>query len=88
MALESVRFGLKSGSCGTAIHAERRIHEVSESIALMRSLDTPTRMTQAIRETLRALAAMQMREHCGGRGPDAITAVLDAMIDRSRTQSV
>ena len=54
----------------------------------MRSLGTPARLAQAPRGTLRALAAMQMREHCGGREADAITPVLDAMIDRSRTQSI
>lgn len=37
---------------GTAIHAERRIHEMSEAIALLQSLGGSTRMTRATRGML------------------------------------
>ena len=67
--------------CGTAIHSERRIHEVSESLALLRSVGASTRMTRATREMLRELTDLNLRERFGAREPAAIGPVLDALID-------
>jgi 3-hydroxyisobutyrate dehydrogenase-like beta-hydroxyacid dehydrogenase len=73
--------------CGTAIHAERRIHEVSESIALLRSLGASTGMTRATRETLRQVTAMGLRERFDGHEPKSMAPVLDAIIEAKRTQA-
>jgi 3-hydroxyisobutyrate dehydrogenase-like beta-hydroxyacid dehydrogenase len=77
---------IKRFVCGTAIHSERRIHEVSESFALLKSLGASTRMTRAMRETLQQITAMGLREHFGAREPDTIAPVLDAIIDATRAQ--
>jgi 3-hydroxyisobutyrate dehydrogenase-like beta-hydroxyacid dehydrogenase len=70
--------------CGTAIHAGRRVHEVSEAMALLKSLGASTRMTKSTRETLQSIADMGLRERFGAREPDAIAPVLDAIIDAKR----
>lgn len=70
--------------CGTAIHAERRIHETSESIALLESLGASTRMSRSTREMMRAVVAMGLRERFGGREPAEIAPVLDAIIEAKR----
>jgi 3-hydroxyisobutyrate dehydrogenase-like beta-hydroxyacid dehydrogenase len=77
---------MKRFVCGTAIHSERRIHEVSESLALLKSLGASTRMTRAIRETLQQITDMGLREHFGAREPETIAPVLDAIIDAKRAQ--
>jgi 3-hydroxyisobutyrate dehydrogenase-like beta-hydroxyacid dehydrogenase len=77
---------IKRFVCGTAIHSERRIHEVSESLALLKSLGASTRMTRATRETLQQITDMGLREHFGAREPDTLAPVLDAIIDAKRAQ--
>jgi hypothetical protein len=72
---------VKRHVCGTAVHAERRIHEVSEAMALLKALDAPTRMTKSTRESLRSIVDMGLRERFGGREPDTVGAVLDALIE-------
>ena len=72
---------MKRFVCGTAIHAGRRVHEVSESLALLKALGAPTRMTRSTRETLQSIADMGLRERFGAREPDAIAPVLDALIE-------
>jgi 3-hydroxyisobutyrate dehydrogenase-like beta-hydroxyacid dehydrogenase len=70
--------------CGTAIHAGRRIHETSESAALLKSLGAPTRMSRSTRETLQSIVDMGLRERFGGREPESIGLVLDAIIEIKR----
>jgi 3-hydroxyisobutyrate dehydrogenase-like beta-hydroxyacid dehydrogenase len=70
--------------CGTAIHAGRRIHETSESIALLKSLGASTRMSRSNREVMRSVVAMGLRERFGAREPDDIASVLDAIIEARR----
>ncbi|MDB5904109.1 MAG: NAD(P)-dependent oxidoreductase [Betaproteobacteria bacterium] len=72
---------MKRFVCGTAIHAGRRVHEVSEAMALLKSLGASTRMTRSTRETLQGIDAMGLRERFGAREPDSIAAVLDAIIE-------
>jgi 3-hydroxyisobutyrate dehydrogenase-like beta-hydroxyacid dehydrogenase len=67
--------------CGTAVHAPRRVREMTQALALLRSLDASTRMTRSTREMLKAITDMGLRERFGGREPDAIAQVLDALID-------
>ena len=67
--------------CGTAIHATRRVHETTEAIALLRSLDSTTRMTRATRAVLEEIVAMGLRERFGAREPETIEPVLDALIE-------
>jgi 3-hydroxyisobutyrate dehydrogenase-like beta-hydroxyacid dehydrogenase len=72
---------MKRFVCGTAIHAGRRVHEVSEAMALLKSLGASTRMTKSTRETLQSIEAMGLRERFGAREPDTMAPVLDAIIE-------
>jgi 3-hydroxyisobutyrate dehydrogenase-like beta-hydroxyacid dehydrogenase len=72
--------------CGTAIHAERRIHETTESITLLRALGASTRMTRATRGMLQEIADMGLRERFDAREPDAIAPVLEAIIELRRAK--
>ena len=80
---------LKRWVCGTAIHAGRRVHETSESIALLRALGASSRMTRATRAMLQEIADMGLRERFDAREPATIAPVLDAIIElkgASRTE--
>ncbi|HEV7803688.1 MAG TPA: DUF1932 domain-containing protein [Burkholderiales bacterium] len=78
---------MKRFVCGTAIHAGRRIHEVSEAMALLKSLGASTRMTRSTRETLQSMADMGLREHFGAREPETMAPVLDAIIEAKRLRA-
>ena len=67
--------------CGSAIHAGRRVHETTESVALLRSLGASTRMTRSTRAVLQEIVAMGLRERFKAREPEAIAPVLDAIIE-------
>ena len=54
---------------------------MTESLALLRALGAPTRMTRATRKTLKSIADMGLRERFGAREPDTISPVLDAIIE-------
>lgn len=71
---------VKRHVCGTAIHAQRRVHETSESIALLRSLGGSTRMTRSTRAMLQDVVDMGLRERFEAREPGRIEDVLDAII--------
>jgi 3-hydroxyisobutyrate dehydrogenase-like beta-hydroxyacid dehydrogenase len=66
--------------CGTAVHAERRVHEMTEVLALLRAVGSSTRMTRATRDWMREMARMGLRERFGGHEPDAIAPVLEAIV--------
>jgi 3-hydroxyisobutyrate dehydrogenase-like beta-hydroxyacid dehydrogenase len=66
--------------CGTSIHAERRVHEMGEVMALLKSLGSSTRMTRATRENLKEMTAMGLRETFGAQEPEEIRPVLQALI--------
>ncbi len=78
---------MKRFVCGTAIHAGRRIHESSESMALLKSLGASTRMTRSTLGMLQSIADMGLREHFGAREPDTIAPVLDAIIKAKQSAS-
>ena len=71
---------IKRWVCGTAIHAGRRVHEVSESLALLKSAGASTRMTKSTKKMLEEIADMGLRERFGAREPAGIEPVLDAII--------
>ena len=72
---------IKRWVCGTAIHAERRIHEVTEAMALLKSVRASTHMTASTRKTLRNVTDMRLRERFGASEPATIHPVLDAIIE-------
>lgn len=66
--------------CGTAVHAERRVHEMHEAMTLLRHLDSSTRLTAATKANLVDIAGMGLREAFGAQEPEALGPVLDAVI--------
>ena len=74
---------IKRYVCGSAVHAERRVHEMTEALELLKSLGSSTSMTRATRAKLRELSKMGLREAFGGREPPAIAPVLEAIVARS-----
>lgn len=71
---------MKRYVCGTAVHAERRIHEMADVLALLNSLGSSTRMTKATRAKLVEVTRMGLREKFNAREPDTIAAVMEAIV--------
>jgi 3-hydroxyisobutyrate dehydrogenase-like beta-hydroxyacid dehydrogenase len=71
---------MKRYVCGTAVHAERRIHEMADALALLNALGSSTRMTKATRAKLADVAKMGLREKFNAREPDTVAAVMEAIV--------
>lgn len=71
---------IKRFVCGTAVHAERRAHEMTQALEMLRSLGGSTRMTRATRAMIVDVAKMELREHFGGREPESAATVIEAII--------
>lgn len=71
---------MKRYVCGTAVHAERRVHEMTEAVALLRAAGGSSRMTRATRAKLTDVAALGLRERFGGREPADIQAMIAALV--------
>ena len=78
---------MKRWVSGTAIHAGRRVHEVTEAMNLLSSLGASTRMTRATRGMLQDIERMGLRERFGGREPETMGPVLDAIIEANDARS-
>jgi 3-hydroxyisobutyrate dehydrogenase-like beta-hydroxyacid dehydrogenase len=72
---------IKRFVCGTAVHAGRRIHEMADSLELLKSVGAPTRMTRATQSMFKELIEMKMPERYNGREPDSIEPVLAALVE-------
>jgi 3-hydroxyisobutyrate dehydrogenase-like beta-hydroxyacid dehydrogenase len=71
--------------CGTAVHCERRLHEMKDCLELLQEMGSADRTTKATIATLRDLIRMDMPAQFPKEPPD-IHPVIDAMIaarDRS-----
>jgi len=55
--------------CADAIHAERRMHEAAESLALMEEVGVIPAVTRGVVERMRLTAAMNLRAELGGKPP-------------------
>ncbi len=71
---------IKRYVCGTAVHAERRVHEMGEALALLHSLGSTSRMTRATRGKLVEVAELGLREGFGGQEPETIHPVIEAIV--------
>jgi len=67
--------------CGTAVHAERRVHEMKDALELLRSLKSSSRMTRATRAVIAAIAEMGLPARFAGREPDSVVPVLQAIVN-------
>ena len=75
---------MKRYVCGTAVHAERRVHEMVDALALLNALGSSTRMTRATRANLVDLAKMGLREKFNAREPDTIASAIEAIVELRR----
>jgi hypothetical protein len=64
---------------GTAVHCERRIHEMKDCLELLRSMGSTDRATRATIAMLRDMVKMEMPEKFPVE-PDSIHPVIDAII--------
>jgi len=84
-SLDERPFGqtMKRYVCGTAVHAERRVHEMKDCLELLQSLGATDRMTRATRSWLEDIRRSGLRERFGGREPEAIGPVMQAIVQRA-----
>ena len=68
-AKESVESMFPRFMCADAVHAERRMHEAAESLALMEEMGVVPAVTRGVVERMRLTAAMNLREELGGKPP-------------------
>jgi 3-hydroxyisobutyrate dehydrogenase-like beta-hydroxyacid dehydrogenase len=78
---QSFMHNMKRYVCGTAAHAERRVHEMDDALALLKSLGSPSRMSRATRATIGELAALGLPQHFNQREPASIELVMDAILE-------
>lgn len=64
---------------GTAVHCERRIHEMKECLELLQDMDATSRSTRATISMLREMVAMGMPQQFRSE-PETIHPVIDALI--------
>jgi 3-hydroxyisobutyrate dehydrogenase-like beta-hydroxyacid dehydrogenase len=66
----------------TAVHAERRMHEMDDVLALLRELKSSTRMTRATHAWFREMGELGLGERWGGKIPETIAPVVEALAAR------
>lgn len=69
----------------TAIHGERRMHEMEDVLALLRELKSSTRMTRATHAWFREVARMGLGEAFDGKVPENAAPVIAAVVARRAT---
>jgi 3-hydroxyisobutyrate dehydrogenase-like beta-hydroxyacid dehydrogenase len=67
----------------TAVHAGRRMHEMTDVLALLRELKSSTRMTRATRAWFEQLSRMGLHERFGGAIPQTSAPVIRALVENS-----
>jgi len=70
----------------TAVHAERRMHEMADVLALLRALKSSSRMTRATRAWFREISRMGLHERFGGAVPETIAPVIEALVGKTVTR--
>lgn len=70
----------------TAVHAERRMHEMGDVLALLRELKSSTRMTRATHAWFKEMGQMGLGERLGGKIPETIAPVVEALAARDATK--
>lgn len=64
----------------TAVHAARRAHEMKDTLELLNSLGSSTRMTRATKAWFLDIAGSGLPERLNGRVPDSIEPVIEALV--------
>jgi len=68
----------------TAAHAGRRAKEMADTLELLRSLGSSTRMTKATRAWFVEIDRLGLPARFNGREPDSIEPVLQALVTSDR----
>jgi hypothetical protein len=71
---------------GTAVHAERRVHEMEDVLQMLDDVGTRSSMSAATTETLRWISSLGLREALGGKVPNEYATVLKAMREKVLTK--
>ncbi len=66
----------------TAVHAGRRAHEMKDTLELLNSLGSSTRMTRATKAWFLDIARSGLPERLNGRVPDSIEPVIEALVKK------
>jgi 3-hydroxyisobutyrate dehydrogenase-like beta-hydroxyacid dehydrogenase len=69
----------------TAIHAERRMHEMGDVLALLRDLGSSTRMTRATQAWFKEVGELGLNERLGGKVPETVAPVIEALVSKKVT---
>jgi 3-hydroxyisobutyrate dehydrogenase-like beta-hydroxyacid dehydrogenase len=80
----SFMLNMKRYVCGTAAHAERRVHEMDDAMELLNSLGASTRMSRAAKAMLQDIVKFELPAHFNHREPDSMALVMDAIIEAKK----
>lgn len=72
---------MKRYVCGTAAHAERRVHEMDDALELLGALGASSRMSRATRGLLKDVANLGLPRHFNYREPASIALVMEALVE-------
>lgn len=80
----SFLLNMKRYVCGTAAHAERRVHEMDDAMELLKSLGASTRMSRAAKAMLQDVVKFGLPGHFNHTEPDSMELVMDAIIEAKK----
>ena len=81
---QSFMVNMKRYVCGTAAHAERRVHEMDDALELLDALGASTRMSRATRGMLKDVVKLGLPAHFNHVEPDSMTLVMDAILEAKK----
>jgi len=81
---QSFMVNMKRYVCGTAAHAERRVHEMDDVMELLDSLGTSTRMSRAAKGMLKDVVKLGLPEHFNHIEPASIELVMNAIAEAKK----
>lgn len=81
---QSFMHNMKRYVCGTAAHAERRVHEMDNAMELLKSLGVSTRMSRATKGMLQDVVALGLPRHFNHTEPDSLELVMNAIVEAKK----
>ena len=81
---QSFMVNMKRYVCGTAAHAERRVHEMDDALELLDALGASTRMSRATRGMLKDVVKLGLPAHFNHVEPESMTLVMDAILEAKK----
>ena len=80
----SFMLNMKRYVCGTAAHAERRVHEMDDAMELLDALGASTRMSRATKAMLNDITRLGLPRHFNHTEPDSMELVMDAIVEAKK----